>query len=337
MTNTQTTQKQKRLAIQLYGYLHSFESCLESFFANLVKPIENVGFEVDIFMYSWDFVEDVKVSLSGEKDIAPTAMPSKTSSKDYLTKLYKLKGIDIMPQPTHKDSEKFVKMRCPEKGYKFQSTLSVYYSLQCVNNLRVDYEKQSGVKYDFVINTHPDLFFTDRFSLDFLNFWGDTSQKLFGYYDATYNERGGIDTFYLSTPSTMNLLAEYYDKLSYDDLQNANLYSPESIMCNYLVSKHIDITGIHSCYNRPYKIKRTNEYIAFRGLSENIAVATVCISQDEHKRLKNLEHLKAFVKFYTHKQLFIKPKRFFAKIRHKIRPFRYPIKRFFGVKTDKNS
>ena len=53
MTNTQITQtmqKQKRLAIQLYGYLRSFESCRESFFANLVKPIENAGFEVDIFM-----------------------------------------------------------------------------------------------------------------------------------------------------------------------------------------------------------------------------------------------------------------------------------------------
>ena len=273
------------------------------------------------------------MSLSGEKDIAPTAMPSKTPSKDYLTKLYKLKGISITPQPKHKDSEKFVPMRY-EFDYKFGSILGAYYSANSVNALRCEYEKQMGVEYDLVLVTRAVLFFGEPFSLDFLG--ENTKGKIFGYYGVGECEQGGLDLLYIAHPSVINAIAALYESLDYEALCKANLYNPEGVMQNFIVQNKIELLALNT-NNCPYKIKRTNEYIAFRALSENIAVATVCISQDEHKRLKNLEHLKAFVKFYTHKQLFIKPKRFFAKIRRKTRPFRYPIKRFFGVKTDKNS
>ncbi len=277
MTNTQITQtmqKQKRLAIQLYGYLRSFESCRESFFANLVKPIENAGFEVDIFMHSWDFVEGVKVSWSNEKDIAPTAMPSKTPSKDYLTKLYKLKGISITPQPKHKDSEKFVKMRY-EFDYKFGSILGAYYSAHSVNALRCEYEKQMGVEYDLVLVTRADLFFGEPFSLDFLG--ENTKDKIFGYYGVGECEQGGLDLLYIAHPSVINAIAALYESLDYEVLCKANLYNPESVMQNFIVQNKIELLALNT-NNRPYEIKRTNEYIAFRALSENIAVATVCIS-----------------------------------------------------------
>ena len=48
---------QKRIAIQFYGYLRSYKDCRDSFFKHLVKPIQKAGYEVDIFMHSWDFVE----------------------------------------------------------------------------------------------------------------------------------------------------------------------------------------------------------------------------------------------------------------------------------------
>lgn len=310
---------QKRIAIQFYGYLRSYAECRDRFFKHLVEPIKTAGYEVDIFMHSWDFVEGVSVSWQNENSIDITAMPQKTPSKEYLKDFYKLKDIAITAQPTHKDSDKFIKMRCPEKGYKFQSTLSVYYSLHCVNTLRQNYEKQNCVEYDLVINLRPDLLFMRNVSFDFLKYWGNISQKLFGYYDAIGNERGGIDLFYIAKPSVMNILANYYKELNLQDLQNANLYSPESIMCNYLVAKSIDILSL-CINNRPFTILRSKDYKTFRKIVESQENEIMLITNKEFDKLKKLEHFGGFLKFYTNKKL--------SRIRRKTRVIRYPIKDF---------
>lgn len=310
---------QKHIAIQFYGYLRSYEECKDRFFKHLVEPIKTAGYEVDIFMHSWDFVEGVSTSWQNENDIDSTAMPQKTPSKDYLKDFYKLKDIAITAQPTHKDSDKFIKMRCPEKEYRFQATLSVYYSLHCVNALRQNYEKQNCVEYYLVINLRPDLLFTRNVSFDFLKYWGNISQKLFGYYDAIGNERGGIDLCYIATPSVMNILANYYKELDLQDLQNANLYSPESIMCNYLVAKSIDIISICDV-NRPFKILRSRYYKALHKIVEPQEDEILLITRKEFDKLKTLEYLGGFLRFYTNKKL--------SHIRYKTRVIRYPIKDF---------
>lgn len=319
---------QKRIAIQFYGYLRSYKDCRDSFFKHLVEPIQKAGYKVDIFMHSWDFVESVNVSWKIEKDIDKSAMPSKTPSKEYLIDFYKLKNIAITPQPQHKDRDEFIKMRCPEKGYRFQSTLSVYYSLHRVNTLRLDYESQNNLQYDLVVVLRPDLLFYNNVSLDFLKFWGDISQKLFGYYDAVGNERGGIDLFYIAIPSVINILANYYNEIDLKDLQNANLYSPESIMCNYLVLKRVDILNLFIENTiRPYRILRSKDYSDFRNIKET-QDCQMLILKSEWDKLKKLEHLGGFVRFYTNKKLAI--------LRKNTRAIRYPIKRIFGFKTDKN-
>ena len=301
-----------------------------AFLPNLVAPIENAGFEVDIFMHSWDFVDGTKVSWSYEKDIAEDIKPAKTPSKEYLMRLYKLKAVAITPQPKHKDSEKFVKCRY-EFDYKFGSILGAYCSIHSVNSLRREYEKQVGVEYNLVLVTRTDLFFNQPFSLDFLG--KNTKDKIFGYYAIMECEQAGLDQLYLAHPSVINAIAALYESLDYEALNKANLYNPEGVMQNFLVANKIELLALNT-RDRPWEILRTNDYKIFRGWIE--APPTVCISENEYKRLKNLERFNGFVKFYTRKQLLIKPKNFFTKIRLKTRPFRYAIKRFFGWKKDKS-
>lgn len=310
---------QKRVAIQFYGYLRSYAECRDRFFKHLVEPIKTAGYEVDIFMHSWDFVEGCVTSWHNEQTAIVVEPPQKVPSKEYLKVFYKLKDIAITTQPTHKDSDKIITMRCPEKGYKFQSTLSVYYSLHCVNALRQNYENQNNIEYDLAINLRPDLLFTHDISLNFLKYWGDISQKLFGYYDAICNERGGIDLFYIATPSVMNILANYYKELDLQDLQNADLYSPESIMCNYLVAKSIDIISLCDV-NRPFKILRSRYYKALHKIVEPQEDEILLITRKEFDKLKTLEYLGGFLRFYTNKKL--------SHIRRKTRAIRYPIKDF---------
>lgn len=308
-------EQNKRLAIQLFGYLRSFKQCYESFFENVVKPFENAGFEVDIFMHSWDFVEGVKVSWSNENAIEATNKPEKTPSKEDLKALYRLKDIAITAQPKHKDSDKFVTMRY-ELDYAFSSILGSYCSVYSVNALRLAYEKQHNLHYDLILCTRADLFFHRPFSLHFLG--ENTKNKLFGYYGIMESEQAGLDQFYLSTPCVINALASLYLSLDYENLQKANLYNPEGIMQNFLVKNGIEILCLND-KNPPFKIKRSKDYEAFRKISQNDNA--VFIAQNELERLRKLEHFNEFVKFYWHKRI--------SHLRRKTRFFRYPIKKFF--------
>ena len=149
--------------------------------------------------------------------------------------------------------------------------------------------------------------------------------------------------FYISRPSVINAIAALYESLDYETLNKADLYNPESIMHNFLLANKIELLNI-SGFGPTFGILRTKYYKALRGsgwVENGPAIeqaSTLCyISEDEYKRLKKLGKFSGFVKFYTHKQLVIKPKRFFAKIRRKTRAVRYPIKRFFGFGEDKKA
>lgn len=300
----------KRLAIQLFGYLRSYELCRESFFENVVKPFENAGFEVDIFMHTWDFIEGVKVSWSNEKAIEATNKPQKTPSKEDLMTLYRLKDLAITPQPKHKDSDKFVTLRY-EFNYAFASILGSYFSLYSVNALRLAYAKKHDLRYDLVLCTRADLFFHRELSLHFLG--ENTKNKLFGYYCIMQSEQAGLDLFYLSTPCIIDALAHLYVKLDYEALQKANLYNPESIMQNFLVKNGIEILALNE-HNPPFSIKRSKDYEAFRKITNE--ESAVCIAKSELERLQKLEHFNEFVKFYYRKRI--------SHLRRKIR--------FFGFK-----
>ena len=47
----------KRVAVQFFGPLRSFEQTHASFLKNIVRANERAGFKVDIFMHTWDEYE----------------------------------------------------------------------------------------------------------------------------------------------------------------------------------------------------------------------------------------------------------------------------------------
>lgn len=318
---------QKRIAIQFYGYLRSYAECRDRFFAHLVEPIKTAGYEVDIFMHSWDYIEGRVTSWHHEKTALDSAMPPKTPPKEDLIALYDLKAISITPQVQSKDDEKFIAIRY-ECKYRYKSLANAYYSLHSVNKLRLEYEKQNGVEYDFVLVTHPDLLFVKDFSLGFLgdkSVWGrNHKSKLFGYYSVMESEQAGLDLFYMAHPSIINAIASLYSTLDYENLNNADLYNPESVMQNFIVDNRIELLNLN-LWSAPFVIKRTKEYMAFRAEE---AQSDIIISRKSYDELKRLEHLSGFVLFYTRKKMAI--------LRRNTRAIRYPIKRLFGFNKDKN-
>lgn len=313
---------QKRIAIQFYGYLRSYKDCRDSFFKHLVEPIQKAGYKVDIFMHSWDFVEGQVTSWDYEKAKTNAKPPQKTPPKDELTKLYNLKGIAITAQPAHKDSEKFIKMRW--ENYRFGSILGAYYSQYIVNILRQQYEQEIGIKYDLVLVTRPDLFFITNFNLEWIG--KNLENKIFCYYWLVEGVFVWLDQFYLAQPNTINAMTKIYETLDYDNLCKENFCDPEDATQHFLINKKIEVLCLGN--KRPFEILRSKDYLAFRKVVELQENAIIVITNKEFDRLKRLEHLGGFVRYYTNKKLAI--------LRKNTRAIRYPIKRIFGFKTDKN-
>ena len=91
-----------------------------------------------------------------------------------------------------------------------------------------------------------------------------------------------------------------------------------------MLDNRVELLNINA-WSAPFEIKRTDEYWALR---EQETPEIITISRKEFDRLKRLEHLGGFVRFYTNKKLAI--------LRKNTRAIRYPIKQIFGFKTDKN-
>lgn len=308
---------QKRLAIQFYGYLRSFESCRDSFFENCVKPIEKAGFEVDIFMHTWEEVDGKTLSWSIEK-IDKDFETTKSPSVEFLCEFYGAKKVKITPQIENEDTDKFVKCRGGQ-DYRYKSILNPYFSIFSVNSLRQQYEQENGVEYDLVAFIRADLFFHAEIDLDWLGPFNEN--KIFGYYWLGASELCKFDCFYIGQPNTINKIAQIYTKLDFADLQKANLFNPESILYNFCLDNRIGLLSIYP-WHGPYNIKRTKEYVEFRR-RENTQNTDkiISINENELKKLRNLEHFGGFVKFYLKKRL--------RHLQVWTRRFRYPIKRFF--------
>lgn len=170
-----------------------------------------------------------------------------------------------------------------------------------------------------------DLFFDKKFLLDFFDA-ANAENKVFCYYGLFPNssEMGGLDVFFLTHPKVANGVAKIYKNLSYENLQKANLWCPESVIYNFFVQNKIVIFCLNSWNDfsiAPFYIKRTKEYIALRTPSQNDENKIIQINENELKKLRNLEHFSGFVKFYFHKR--------FRHLQVYSRRFRYPIKDFF--------
>ena len=321
-TTDSNTKTQKRVAVQFYGYLRSYKECRDSFFKHFVESFEKAGYKVDIFMHSWDFIEGRVTSWHTEKTTENLPEPTKTPPKEELISLYGLKDIDITPQAKSENDEKFLAIRWREK-YRYKSLANEYFSIFSANKLRLKYEAQHNINYDFVIITRPDLFFHKAFNLEFL---GDEKairgkrfkDKLFGFYNLHEGEQAGLDLLYMANPQVINKIANIYPSLDYEKLNNADLFNPESVLQNFMLDNKIELLALQSWASSPYSIKRTGEYIAYR-VQE--VPQTVTISRKDFERLKRLEHLSGFVCYYTNKKMAI--------LRKNTRAIRYPIKAFF--------
>ena len=136
-----------KIAVLLFGHLRTFEYCAPFLRANLLDK-----YNCDVFMHTWDTFDSETLAWYNRTD--------KTTkiSDDILQKIKELfnpKKIEIGHQVIKKET--IIKSLIDDKKNSLNGMLFMFQSMNCANSLRKQYEKETGIKYDIVIVTRPDV------------------------------------------------------------------------------------------------------------------------------------------------------------------------------------
>lgn len=147
----------KRLAIQLYGHVRTYEQTSEMFFKNLVLPNKKDDWEIDIFIHTWSEFSP-KNCMASVKDkyvdkLYPTLTEKKILISDYnnIVKLYNPKRIVI---------DEIENLKGRDISYRN------------VVNLRLEYSQENRIIYDIILTTRPDIYFKTPIRInDYLSYY----------------------------------------------------------------------------------------------------------------------------------------------------------------------
>lgn len=133
---------QKRLAIQFFGHLRTYKDTYESFFKHIVEPNLKDGWEIDIFIHTWDKMSEPE---HGKRyGLYDTRQVTQDDIKD-VNKIYKPKCFDI----DHFDGG---------DGLLLTKTRG--------NISRNHYCKKHKIHYDYILYTRFDLLFKTDLSIN---------------------------------------------------------------------------------------------------------------------------------------------------------------------------
>ena len=82
----------KRLAIQFFGHTRTYKKTYESFFKYIVKPNQQDGWEVDIFIHTWDMSSSSSGSWHEGQDLFDIHSLSQSDIDD-IKQIYNPKAI----------------------------------------------------------------------------------------------------------------------------------------------------------------------------------------------------------------------------------------------------
>ena len=182
----------KRIAIQLFGHLRTFEKTYPYFFQNVVLPQKKAGYEIDIYIHTWNELDHKTINYRNE---AGESLAHREFSEEIIQKvkeIYSPKKILITPQQKCKEViiiEKLGHFKRSNLG-----CLNMAYSLYQSSKIR----QETQIKYDWVIVTRPDILFKKELSID----------KLLGLYQEFHFDIPKNALFYAHNPFRNNFGVE---------------------------------------------------------------------------------------------------------------------------------
>ncbi|WP_086270442.1 coiled-coil domain-containing protein, partial [Campylobacter devanensis] len=149
---------QKRLAIQFFGHTRTYKKTYESFFKNIVEPNLKDGWQIDIFIHTWDMSSNSDRSWHSGQDLFDIHLLSQDDIEN-IRKIY--------------NPKKFLVEHLQEDAYGGGE------SKKRGNRLRESYEKENSVKYDYILYTRMDILFASPLNIQrYIDLYTKGSMKI---------------------------------------------------------------------------------------------------------------------------------------------------------------
>lgn len=230
----------KRLAIQLFGHVRTFERTFENFKKHMLEPNQADGYEVDIFVHSWSEIEPADKTWH-EENSSVAGKKLTPAQHTLFEKIYKPKVWLIETQTEGKRA---------------------HYSRDCVNNARKKYEKGHDIQYDWVIMTRPDILFHTDFRIDeYIRTYQDEELKynpipkdfvLVGH--SGFTRRNVIDSRYVCESDLV-----WFGRP--EAMPHPKFDKPKSIILNYQLYRDFDLCRFDM--NIPQKRRKKWKYFLY--------------------------------------------------------------------------
>lgn len=255
---------QKKIAIQLFGHMRTFEYCLKYFNQNLLSSLQQDGYEVDIFISTWDEWDHNSVNYRSSQNTEIIHLDKNTIDK--INHLYKPKDLLISTQQPIEEKIIIEKLGNGKRSIKGCYNLS--YSLYKSSEIRATYSKQNNINYEWVIVTRPDVLFLKPFSIDkilefYERFKFDIPQNaLFHAYNPfrsnTCNVEdpriiAGSDLIYFAKPEIISLATNLYNNF-YENIDVDDFYCFEVWQMTYYKKIGLLPLKINYISDRDYKV-----------------------------------------------------------------------------------
>ena len=312
----------KRIAIQLFGHLRTFEYTFESFNKYLLK--ENIldDYQIDIFIHTWNELDHATINYRNLDGKALTDKLLTNETLSFVNKLYQPKKIVVESQLDCQNEvliEKIGQFPRAKKG-----CLNNSYTIYMVNKLRNEYELENNIHYDWVIVTRPDIFFKSPFRIDniiscYVNFGLKIPDKAifhgfnpFGRGNLIEDPRflAGSDLIFFGKPENIDKSSSLYTEFN-DNIFPENFYCMEVWWANFWKKKEMTLFPINYRHGPDFDVIKT-EMLQDNKLSRNskskyfkriilqflFSLFPYCLVKNKINRLqKKIENMK---KFYKH-------------------------------------
>ena len=268
----------KRIAIQLFGYLRTYQDCYQSLLKKVVQANEKKGYDVDIFIHSWNSLNNANNRCGYVNDNLTKTFDQ--SKEQEILKIYGAKKVLIEEQKVIKN-QKVKNLLSQREGRTVyldsKNIYNMYYSIFKSGELRREYEKENNIKYDFVIQTRPDILFIKNFDIDeiikyskerscvsknlknityqkndfpiFIAFWADFP----GIVSVEPSAVWGNDLLLFSSAKVMDKVNSL--SLSFDEEIKKPFWNIESFWINWIEKNKIEIQLIPYLMNREFIMK----------------------------------------------------------------------------------
>jgi hypothetical protein len=235
-----------RVAVQLFGHLRSYEKCAPS-----LRRFVLDRYECDVFIHTWSQVDHKDLTWHNNPKSEPRSVSTEVQLK--LSHLYDPVSLSVDFQSSVLEQEVALEPES-DKRISAQGVFGAIRSMASVTSLRLEHEKKTGITYDLVLMTRPDVEFLEDPLLDllFTELEEVRGRTIHWVHDLEYKRRGRelrvaplmMDVAFVGHPSAMDALAgapEWYLKHPFQ-LPMKNTWRrmmPEELFLEFLESRFI--------------------------------------------------------------------------------------------------